>query len=70
MLEQFSGYKTYVFAGLFVLVKALEAAGLVQKLGISPEVVQLIEASLFAGGAAALRHGVQKAQDASDAAKV
>lgn len=64
MLDQVSGLKTYIFAGLFVLVEALKATGTIQKFGLSPEVVQLIEASLFAGGAAALRHGVQKAEDA------
>ena len=56
-----TGWKTYACAAAFMIAQALEAAGVLAR--FDPALVHLVEMAFATMGAAALRHGVQKAED-------
>ena len=66
MIAILSGYKTYIFTALLCAEQILKGLGVLKT--VDPGILTIVEAVLGGSSLVSLRHGVQKAHDASDEA--
>lgn len=63
LVENVDGNKTYVLSAILAVLVALDHLGVLK--GFDPNYVSMAEKLIGLATAAALRHGVQKAEDAA-----
>lgn len=66
MIEKLAGSKTYLALAAYAIFEVVAGAGALA--GVDPAIVQAIRGVLLAASGAALRAGVQKAENASRSA--